>query len=1032
MPTWDDITANPAYQSLSDAGKEVARQRFEAKYPDQAKSDAANTGAAKFQPLTPPDAKAAVFAPLKGAGGDANSPYDPNNSTADDLLYLKDKGIHGIADMARLVKTISENTAPGQAPGVGLGMGIAQALTPKPKTLSDLIAPGASNQPPPKDLGDKAIDAAEAAVTDSTRKPSGDVVEALGKGAEFVAPNLIPGVGGVLKAAGTAKKVIAGLKLAGVTGLEAAGAGGGGELAKEVGAPEAVGQIVGGLAGGVLTPSVLAKYPDTLRMMLNPEKRAEFLADKTGAMRDYAENAAKQRIAGHIQDTAPEAEEGLQKSADLSAKIPGYQQNLGQATGSAGIIADQQQAISGSSKAFEEARRAEVTNAEALRNYLTTGKEAGVRDPKAYIDQVVKDQDAVVSEVESNAQALRDRARNRATALQSDTQPAEAGAAIRGEFSDKVKANLDRERQAMYARAGDAAKEEGATYSLQPTMDVMQNAIKNPHFQFNPEDAPALSKAMQSIAAKAQAKAAEDAKGGASGLLDASGKPFASAADANTEALLGGKSYDDMSALLRSAREDKRALNASPTLTTSQKMVKGQVLDSVIDDVNNQLTRNPDFPKTAEAHLAADQWFRDKYAPRVKQGPTAKLLQDDSTGTPKILDQDVLGKYTSTSEGARQFVKTFGKGSDAGNLVAEHMRQKYYDDVLKKFVDDEGAVTLRPKDMPAEARVAGDKSERALSAAHDKWMRRNGAVIDELDKGGLNLRSSLGTTHDSIASIGKEQFHMTMMRNQIDNDSLGKLLRTNADQIHVITDTALKDPAAMGRLTAKLASISPQANKSLARSVMNDLTDKVRVAPGDIGVDPSKMGKMLDNNRESLQTLFKAAYGHTEGMRQYRRIEEVYDALQMQARALPKQALQKTTVGQDPLAAKAGFSVRTLFNMVRGVMGGRTSKADAIVALGGQATAHQLTQIYNKVQQEILADPEKTKELLQLVKMENRGASASDRYKQGAKILSKTGMLLAKGVNYYVGSKYIPGLMKGYGPAVGVKIGEMATGQQQQ
>lgn len=1016
MATWAEITTDPRYAGLSAAGKEELRAQYAEKYPD-----------AKDVPSTAPAPAETDNPALRAFTPKINAPekqeYNPDNSMLDSAMELKDRIIKGTATQAKPIADLLP-----QAFGAGPAMDVANQVANQqlhPQTLSGLVAP----PKPAGSVADQAIDAAQAAVTDASRLPSNPTMKKVGDAAEFLGPMALDPALAVLKTPGMAAKALAFLKSAGLATATGGGAVEGGEAAQAMGASKGSGEIVGGLLGGVITPAVLSKYPNFIKMLFNPEERAAAAAgmkdNVMGPAEQYVEGQVKKRIATGIQDAGPQAAEDLQRADELKSTIPGWQPNLGQATGASGIIADQNKAIAASPKAFDAARQAEQSNAEALQGYLKTGKGDGERAPKAYLDQAVQDNDKAVADIETNAQNIRDKARTRALAMQSDTQPAEAGAAIKEAFTnDKgtgVKDKLDSARNAMYESAGDAAKAEGANYTLAPVTSTVKAALTDPHYQFAPGDMPQVAKVLDNIGAKAGADAAASAK---TGLVDVNGKPLQSAGAKNADDLLGGKSYDDMTALLRAARDDKKSLWSNTSLTNGQKQVKSQTLDSIIDNVNGQITRNPDFPETAAKHLAADQFYKDVYAPRVRQGATADLMKTDKDGASRVIDENVLKHYTSSAEGAKQFVTTFGKGSDALAPVVEHMRDKYYNDVLKKFVDSDGHLTLRPADAETSiAKMPAEKSEKALTDAHNQWMRRNGGVIDELDKGGAGLRDSLGTTHKAMNTLGREQFEAAMNRKQLDEDSLGKLLHVNRDNIEGITDTALKDPAAMGRLTAKLATVSPNANRSLARSVMNNIADKLTIDPGQMGVDPAKMGNVLKNNTESLQTLFKAAYGHTEGMRQFRRLTDVFDALKMQARAIPKQGASESTIGGDPLRAHVGFTVASLAATLRGITMGRGSMFNAGMVLGGQAAATKLSQVYNRVQQEILADPERTQELLKLIKMEQTGKSGAERYKQTMRMLSMGTKYAKQGIMYYAGTKYMPKLIRYYGP--------MAAGQVQ-
>jgi hypothetical protein len=134
-----------------------------------------------------------------------------------------------------------------------------------------------------------------------------------------------------------------------------------------------------------------------------------------------------------------------------------------------------------------------------------------------------------------------------------------------------------------------------------------------------------------------------------------------------------------------------------------------------------------------------------------------------------------------------------------------------------------------------------------------------------------------------------------------------------------------------------------------------------------IGLNTAKVGKYLEDNKTQLNILFKSALGEQEGAAHMERLQESYRALRMTDRARIGTGFSAADVSADPFQNAMGFSFRTFFNLARAGIAGRTSVPDIAVALGGQAATHHYIKAFNAIQQQILTDPDSSKNLVKMV-----------------------------------------------------------------
>lgn len=819
---------------------------------------------------------------------------------------------------------------------------------------------------------------------DAAQKPATTQAKLAGEVANFFAS----GTGGLASTL-VRKGVGAASKSAAELGALSGAAAGGGQLAEES-FGEGEGAKAGGQLAAVIPYAWLRARAGGLASLATSSGRAELkeaATEKLGpvsqGMEDLFRKQAEEQLRSGIKEYPPSIA-NIKEATDLQGRINATLANTdqqvslsaGRASAAPKIIADEMVARRSSSANVAAALADEQRNAAAILSYMTTAPEAKV-SRKAAIDAATAEYNSRLQGLKDAETQVQDRARRLTGAVAPEMTAEERGAKLVDlRASEQQTENATRDR--LYGLARDEAARTNATFDRSAIDLVADRITKNPILQYDAANMPAVIRnikgpadTLESDAIKAMSVVNPDKAQQLQMRLRA-GADAARAAEPKPPL-----TFDDISAMKKAVGQD---IAVELRSTNPNKRQRLRALTEMANTVDGAIAESK-FPEVASLYGAANDYYRTTYAPKFNKGVNAKLAMTDSFGQQKVIDEKVLNQYSSTVNGANQFIKLFGKNAEAAAVMEDHLMDGFSKAVIKDGVLD--------------------------NQAYFRWLSKNNDVLRTLESGGVTALGKFREVRSAMQTLADRQAYITANQERLAKDQMTKVLGTTEHGI--IVEKALQSPEAMGRLTNAMGQ---EGSKALAASVLRDVERQFTypIDSGMIGIDSGKFSKWLTENQTSLKVMFRAAYGPQEGSEHMQRLLDANRMLAIQQRVPTiRSAEQASSIGKDPLAQRLGFSFRTLFNMVRAITGGRTSTPDATVALGGQSASFLATKTYNNLMARIATDPQSSKYLLDLAKGDGKKVLTADEVKRQARAIAG----LAGTVGHlYAGAAH-------YGPSIG-------------
>jgi hypothetical protein len=258
-------------------------------------------------------------------------------------------------------------------------------------------------------------------------------------------------------------------------------------------------------------------------------------------------------------------------------------------------------------------------------------------------------------------------------------------------------------------------------------------------------------------------------------------------------------------------------------------------LQNAVDDAIDGAPALPDDAKTA--YKAATAFYRDIYAPRFREGVTGKILRPTTFGETRIMPSDVVNRFTSSTDDAKQFITTF-----AGDAQAfESLRNGILGQFRRAAVD---------------ARTGLVKPNEAAS-----FLQNNAEQFAVLDNAGLGIRRALqqfeqdavqgnealtslkaigkgfeGTPDEVLEYILGSGDRMGIALNRSDaqgRDAIRRVVQTRLNQM--LTQTPGGEPltesgvmSVVKEITDPTGKLKPAYEKALGRTLATEFADRAK------------------------------------------------------------------------------------------------------------------------------------------------------------------------------------------------------------
>lgn len=922
--------------------------------------------------VTGPNVEAKVTSPEQ---------FDTKVSTSDYLINAAKKGLMAVPGlMGTLTALKREIPVPKTTVGGEMVRAAAEAINPL-SIVEKMIEYEQSQQKPGEApyasgeyLAQKLLGAKDMKPPSKAAEYAGDVTEFVasapfGPAKTLVSEGVVPAAKLLAKLTATAGGAVAGGEVAQRTMGEGPGTKAVGEVASIV--PMALMKKWGSL----LTKEGRDIAKDTV---------ADIKGSASGGVGGLMQQAVTNRLAKGIQEY-PASIANIKEATDLQGRINAtladadkLQMTAGRATGSPRVVADEFAARRSSAEAVSNAIEQDKRNAAAVLSYMQLDQKANV-SRKAAIDAQINKSNAKLAALEADEKEVVRQAQRVAQATVPKMTPQARGATLL-EQRVAIKGREDAVVQSLYGAAKAEADRIGAMFSPDAIQLKARELSANPILAYDETNLPSVVR---------NARIMLSGEGGevAPSLLE---RGLASPVEAAAAGELKQLNYGQVTSLREAVNQD---IATELRSTNPNKRQRLRALTEMKNTVNGAIAES-EHEGVKKLYGAATNYYRDTYSPMFNKGINAKLAMTDAFGEQRVIDEKILDQYATNVTNATRFVNLFNKNPEALAAMEDHLLDRFSQAVVKD----------------------GQIDPRRYTA----WVQKNAPVLRVMDAAGVKSLGRFQNVAAKAKELADRQAVLQSSAKAMAKDELSKLLGTNDHA--VIVETALSNPAAMGRLTNALGQ---EGSKALSTSVMRDLMSKITYPPGaeKIGVDWPQLSKWLKDNSTSTSIMFKRAFGEKEGAAHLQRLKDSARLLEIMDRVkTPSTIAADSSIGKDPFREKIGIGFRTMFNMLRAVKTGRTSEADMAVTLGGQSGSFFLVKAYNEMLQSIASDPESSKYLLTLAK--TGGKPILTKAETAAKAKAISG-LIGKVGYYWLGGRY-------YGPSAKVLAPVMAQQQVEQ
>ena len=689
-----------------------------------------------------------------------------------------------------------------------------------------------------------------------------------------------------------------------------------------------IGSIIGGTWGFGLLPFIVKGLGNAI-MSGHP---IEYAKQAYGNAKEWTGSTVQpwidKKVKGKIAEavTKFENENGvgnLKEAMDLQKKIRGINFTAAQSTGVQQLKATEQSVNKSSINAYTASLLQEKKNAIAAIEHIQSPGSDTSKAMQSHIDTLAKQREMQGFELQKKSDELANKMLGLKEKVTVNMTPEQRGQSLQKQRAIE-QSKEDAIKNAKYNAAKIEAKKLDAKFDTSVISLEAQHALDNPLNAYDPSNTPSI---IRMIKEKHTPKQPE---GTVEPIYDPYGQKSGEK-NIPAEPVVGTTGYDDLLAMRSAVNADLRQELSSYSENQRSRV---RSLVGIKRKIDSAITTSP-YDTVKALDISANNHFKSVYAPKFSKGLNYKSTHTTNAGDQLILDEKLLGQYSSNVNNTRRFITLFGKNPEAVAAMQDHFMEQYEKQGMKN-----GEIDV---------------------AKHDTFMQKNKHVLDVLKENGVDVKDQFIDIRKTAENIQKKQSYVTLNQQQHAKDSLKDILGTG--DVVAVVNKAMESPRTMQTFVSKL---DADGRKSLMDYVIRDVS-KTFAHDDQIGLDTKAVSSYLEKNKRQLDVLFKSALGDKEGAAHMKRLEESYRVAQIMNRASLR-GTPPDQIGSDPFQNAMGFSFRTFFNLARAQMAGRTSLADVSVALGGQAATHHYIKAFNEIQQKILTDPEASKSLEQMIK----------------------------------------------------------------
>lgn len=656
-------------------------------------------------------------------------------------------------------------------------------------------------------------------------------------------------------------------------------------------------EISGALIGGGVLTPVVSSRLSMARNLLNRETQQQFIEKNMPAVKSAVKDKVVRDIAAEL-SKEPLAAQNIARAEKLIKTIPGVRMDIGQKTQSGATSQRAKQAFRFSPESAVEKQAIDEANRAALKGALPKSAEATVP-----FSRLLEQQKGVIAKKTADIEATDAQAQRIGGVKRMEPeQLGEAGAKLKA-IRAQEKQSADAEVAIRSAKVNQAAGD--AKFQIAGVVETAEKVLGQPIVKFDAANAPRVVTKIKELSE------APDAVITDIGIKD-------------IRAMREAVNQDIADVANSTAGVDRRQLRALTQIKNS--------IDEAVEASGNT--------QAAQSYRDFNKFYATEYAPRFLRGENVKQTLKTPLGVEAMPDEKVLGAYLKPGGASqmKRFTSLYGKSPQAMNLMEDAIYDRYSSQVIKNGVIDE--------------------------KAHAKFMFNYGAQLKQLGPKGAEIQKSLSDRATATRTVLERRASLQDQLDTAENDAFVNSLhdKFGARSVDEVMKKATSDPRVMANLTGRM---TVGEAKGLVNWFAGDIGQSISQA-GYAELGKTVTAKLTDKNYAAgYRMALERAYGKDVAKAHFDRLDAIQNiASRLDATELdPFIGLKGDAVSanRDALSRVAGFTSRTVFNMVRAVVTGRTSAQDVAFTLGGQFASHRLQQISNEVTRKLLTDPEMSK-----------------------------------------------------------------------
>lgn len=528
---------------------------------------------------------------------------------------------------------------------------------------------------------------------------------------------------------------------------------------------------------------------------------------------DSPEVTAGRQIFRDVGDTVEAAERTLQQIREgmQVPMTPGFRPTLSEIIVAGGgqpptALAIRTERIAGASQKMAQdvatrmGARTGALQAQLARINQQIEQQGAMLRPEA-LDSLTSARDAVRRSLEQESQASEDALRYISQQLPAGQQGAGTPLAKRLDELEELT-----RREQVDPRYETAKRLGGTTPNIEitPIVAAVEDVLGQPIHTFNPTTAPRIARILQREIPRPEV-------------------PPGSIADPNAPL-----PQQNVFATLRVAHDIRSAVNdelASAYKAGDERRARSLMqIKSAIDEAIDAAPALSDEAKGA--YREANKYFSEVFKPRFGEQQAGMMLRDTTFGRTQIMPSNVVDAFTSTTDGAKQFIRTFAGDAQAYADLRQGLLGKYR---LAAVDADTGMIN--------EAKSA-------------KFLQDNAEVLDILENNGLQIRNQILNFQEAARITGQQVQSIKSRLKDFEN-------RSNEDFLNYITS----DPARMQRVLRGADEQTKETVRGVIATRLNNmLTQDPRGAPL-TEADVMRVVSTLVDDTGNLKGAYRLALG---------------------------------------------------------------------------------------------------------------------------------------------------------------------------